>query len=246
MTTNHWQLRPLAVLDTETTGLNPQADRVIEVGIAVFQAGEIIDRYQTLVNPECEVPEEAVRITGIQSADLVDAPRFPEIAETVLRLLKDNVVVAYNLTFDKRFLEAEFARCGLNWPEVPTIDPLVFVRELHRDQGSKRLEAAAARLGIEHNDAHRALSDAIVAGHVLMALAPQLPSDLDDLLTLQNQWIIKQEQEMASWRKRQDGALSPDTVKVGLADENGLAALGPAFIYGSETDPLRALFAMIT
>lgn len=242
-----WNDCRLAVLDTETTGLNPEKDRIIEVGIAIYLRGEVVEEYQTLVDPQCEIPEEVVRITGIQPSELNGAPTFDAIVDDVYARISDHVVVAYNLAFDRRFIERELERCGRSWPDVPTIDPLVFVRELHRDQGSKRLEAVAARLGIPHPDAHRALNDAMVAAQVLFALAPQLPPGLHDLITLQQQWAIKQEQEMSGWRSRQS---SDFQVNVGggvaLVDAEGMMSLGPAFVYGSESDPLRALFSLLS
>ncbi|MCA9524624.1 MAG: 3'-5' exonuclease [Myxococcales bacterium] len=243
----NWNECKLAVLDTETTGLNPDKDRIIEVGIAIYQNGTVVEEYQTLIDPECSIPDEVVRITGIQPAELEGAPKFAEVVDDVYARLIDHVVVAYNLAFDRRFIERELERCGRAWPDVPTIDPLVFVRELHRDQGSKRLEAVASRLGIPHPDAHRALNDAIVAAQVLFALASQLPPGLHELITLQQQWAIKQEQEMSGWRSRQSSDFQVSVSGgIDLIDAEGMMSLGPAFVYGGESDPLRALFSLLS
>ncbi len=68
-----WHEMPLAVVDVETTGLDPTQERVIEIGIIQMCAGEVQDRYTQLVNPGRSVPEEVVKITGITQDDVADA-----------------------------------------------------------------------------------------------------------------------------------------------------------------------------
>jgi len=235
-----WQELPLAVVDVETTGLDPTSDRVIEIAIVHMQAGEVTDVFATLVNPEQEVPEEVVKITGIKSEDLVDAPRFGAIAAEVRARLLDRVLVAYNLAFDRAFIHEELTRAGLDLPAGIPIDPLVFIRELHKSQGSKRLSAVAERLGIPLDNAHRAQDDAVVAGKVLYAIAGQLPDRLGDLRLLQEQWEQQQKNEMASWRSQRGGGIE-SPVGMGPSVDRG-NALGPAYIYSEDTDPVRAMF----
>jgi DNA polymerase III epsilon subunit-like protein len=163
--------------------------------------------------------------------------------------LSGAVVVAYNLSFDRGFIQAELARCGRSWPDAPELDPLVFVRQLQRTQGSKKLGAVAARMGIALENAHRAVDDAEVAGRVLYGLATQLPARLRDLVELQRQWEAVQAQEFARWRRNRGasedgGLLSTDANAAGSADEeaDGTPSLGPAYVWGDETDPIRAMF----
>lgn len=234
-----WKGCPLAVVDVETTGLDPKVDRVIEIAVIEMRDGEVTDRFAALVNPDQEVPDEVVRITGIQPEQLVGAPRFATLAAEVRARLEGRVFVAYNLPFDRAFIKAELERAGLDFPEVVPIDPLVFIRELHKNQGSKRLGAVAERLGISLENAHRAADDAEVAGRILYALAPQLPARLGDLRLLQGQWERQQANDMAGWRNRRGGGM--EAVGGGLAQERG-NALGPAYIYGDDTDPVRYMF----
>lgn len=235
----NWREAPLAVVDVETTGLDPDVDRVIEIGIVHMANGEVIDTYSSLVNPERNLPEEVERITGIKAEDIVDAPKFAEVAATVMEKLQGRVFVAYNLAFDRAFVRGELERCGIAWHDPQYIDPLIFVRELHKTQGSKRLGAVAARLGISLENAHRASDDAIAAGQVLYALGAQLPADLDDLLMLQSQWEAKHDNEMAAWRNKKGNRFEG----VGGFDASNRGnALGPAYVYGEDTDPIRAMF----
>jgi len=237
--TGAWRDLDLAVVDVETTGLDPDTDRVIEIGVVHMRAGEVIDVYQSLVNPQRDLPEEVERITGIKAADVETAPTFAEVAANVRAALQGKVFVAYNLAFDRAFVRGELERCGFEWHDPRYIDPLIFVRELHKNQGSKRLGAVAARLGISLDNAHRAADDAEAAGHVLYALAGQLPQDLDDLIMLQSQWEAQHANEMASWRNKRESRF--DGVGAYDAADRG-NALGPAYIYGEDTDPIRAMF----
>ncbi len=227
---------PLAVIDCETTGLDPKVDRVIEVAIVHMQGGVVVDRYSSLVNPEQAVPEEVIKITGIDPGALATAPRFAEIADEVHRRLGDRVFIAYNLAFDRAFLTHELERVGHQLPATTFLDPLVFVRHLHKSEGSKRLTAVAERLGVPLSNAHRAADDAEAAGLVLYALLARLPERLGDLLLLQQQWEAQQRNEMATW-KGDRGAFEGVG---GFVDRGN--ALGPAYVYGDDTDPVRAMF----
>lgn len=235
-----WTDLPLAVIDVETTGLDDEEDRIIEIGIIEFRDGEVVDEYGQLVDPECPLPEETTEITGITEADLEGKPVFEEIADEVHERLTVGGIVAYNLDFDKGFVEAELDRCGLDWPEdAPEIDPLVFAREFYKDRRRKNLGTIADILDIPLEEAHRATHDAEVAGHVLFAFEERLPEKLDELLVLQAQWESEQAAKRARWRGDEKPASFADALG------EGSVGLGPAYIYSDETDPLRALYKSV-
>ena len=239
--TQSWYDTPLAVVDVETTGLDPENDRVIEIAVIQMQGGEETGRYTSLVHPGRDVPAEVTNITGLTNEDLRDAPPFEQIADDVRTALEGRAFVAYNLGFDRAFVAKELGRCGIEWVPQTPIDPLVFARELHKKAGSKRLTAVAERLGLSLENAHRAADDALVAGQVLYAFAEALPKGLDELLMLQGQWATSQENEMAGWRSRKGG----DAFGSGIGTPDGAdrgSALGPAYLYGDDTDPVRAMF----
>ena len=236
--TQDWTTCAIASVDVETTGLDPSTDRVIEIAIIHMRDGEITDRWSSLVDPGCPIPEEVTRITGLKGSDIEGAPSFADIKDEVEARLAGHVFVAYNLDFDRAFIKNELERAGGTWKEVPYLDPLIFARELHRNQGSKRLVSVAERMGIEIGQAHRAEDDAVAAGHVLYKFAPQLPASLEDLQTLQGQWATQQENERAGWRNRRENTIES---VIGGSEKRG-NALGPAYVYGDETDPVRAMF----
>ena len=237
-----WTELPLAVIDVETTGLEPADDRIIEIGIVHFEDAEVREVYGQLVDPECELPERVTEITGITQTDLEGQPTFDEIADEVESRLTGEGIVAYNLDFDRSFVEAELERAGYGWPDdSPTFDPLVFAREFFKDERRKNLGTIADKLDIPLEEAHRATHDAEVAGHVLYAFADRLPKDLDDLMVLQAQWEQAQAQQRANWRDEE--ADPSESLVSGFGDQ--AAGLGPAYVYGDEPDPLRALYKSV-
>src|SRR5690606_22426868 len=124
-------------------------DRIIEVGIVHMQGGKVVDSWGQLINPEREIPEAVVNLTGIKPEDVADKPTFGAVAAEVAARLQGRGIVAYNLPFDRKFIAAELERAQLAWPaDNPTFDPLIFARQFHKDEGSKKLGEVAARLGI--------------------------------------------------------------------------------------------------
>jgi DNA polymerase III epsilon subunit family exonuclease len=237
-----WFDLPLAVIDVETTGFNPDEDRIIEVAVIHFHRGQVTEEWGQLVNPGRPIPSAVQTLTGITDADVAAAPPFSAIAAEVAQRLQRRGLVAYNLSFDRGFIRAELTRCGLSWPDdAPIFDPLIFARQFLRD-GSKKLGKVAERLGINLVEAHRAIDDATTAGLVLYAFQDRLPARLQDLQVLQAQWERQQAQDTSNWRRprRSDDAWGIDN-----ADAAQTIGLGPAYLYGDDPDPLRALYRSI-
>jgi DNA polymerase III epsilon subunit family exonuclease len=246
-----WFDADLAVVDVETTGLNSKVDRVIEIGIIFMRQGEVVESWGQLFDPGIPIPEDVVKLTGITQDDVNGKPSFDSLAADIRTRLEGKVLVAYNLSFDRGFIQSEFERSGISWADGPALDPLVFAREFIK-QGSKRLGVVAERLGIELVEAHRATFDAEVAGRILYAFRDKLPERLEDLITLQQQWAKRQEQKMAAWRKRRGrGDESSDDTPVSQAtpqlEPQGSQdiVLGPAYIYGDDPDPVRFFYKQL-
>jgi DNA polymerase-3 subunit epsilon len=238
----NWQDLRVAVLDVETTGFDKETDRIIEVGIVTFERGDVVERWGAFVNPGIPIPEVVTKLTGITDEMVSGAPPFEGVAAEVAERLTGVGISAYNLSFDRGFVRAELGRAGFSWPEdAPYLDPLVFVRQLHKEQASKKLGDVAARLGIELAQAHRAVDDAEATGRVLYALADDLPHGLDELLILQAQWERLQERERAMWHGARGAG---DLVLQGSVGEQSVG-LGPGYLYGDELDPLRALYSSV-
>lgn len=205
-----WSRAPFVVLDFETTGLEPERDRVIEIGVACFRDGVLESTQNWLVQPGIPVPKESTDVHGIDDAMLEGKPSFGEVFAEVTTYLEGRIPVAYNHLFDSRFLLAEVRRAGLpiGGSAPPAchedgvwIDPLVWAREVQKEDKGHKLTDVCARLGIPLESAHRASFDAEATGKVLLALAPKLPTRYAELLRVQKRYAATQDLEV-TWRRR--------------------------------------------
>ena len=105
-----------AIVDIETTGSNASGSRITEIAIIIHDGTNIIDRWETLVNPEREIPLAIFSLTGINNEMVRDAPIFDDISEKVLEMLTDRIFVAHNVNFDYSFVRHQLEESGLNGP----------------------------------------------------------------------------------------------------------------------------------
>lgn len=172
-----WQEIDVALLDVETTGRDASVDRVVELGIVVGRRGEIVAKYNWLINPGMPIPAEVTAIHHITDEMVADKPRFETVAHEIAAALKGCVPAAYNALFDRAFLMSEFSRAKVDGAGVPALtrevewlDPLVWARDLQDGEKSRSLGDVATRLGIALENAHRAQDDAEAALRVLYVL----------------------------------------------------------------------------
>lgn len=161
------------ILDTETTGINPLTERVIEIGVI-----EMVNRKATgntlhvYLNPDQPVGD-SVAIHGITDDFLRDKMRFSQIAHDLREFLLGGEIIAHNASFDMNFLEAEFRRCGLPAlaGEVQVTDTLAMAKRKHAGQKNS-LDALARRYEIAPRDRtyHGALLDAEILADVYLAM----------------------------------------------------------------------------
>jgi DNA polymerase-3 subunit epsilon len=101
------------VFDTETTGLEPAKDRIIEVGCVELINGLPTGRtYETRIDPRQSLSDEIVKLVGLTDADLRGQPYFEDIVGPLMDFIGDAILVAHNADFDRNFLNAELERCG--------------------------------------------------------------------------------------------------------------------------------------
>jgi DNA polymerase-3 subunit epsilon len=176
-------MRPI-YYDTETTGVKPGKDRIIE--IAAFDPTENRE-FCTFTNPECPIPAESTAITNITDEMVKDAPRIKEALSSFTEFCKGDVVlIAHNNdAFDKLFLEAEFRRASLEIPNWIYIDSLKWSRKYRTDLPRHSLQFLREVYGIEANQAHRALDDVIVLYQIFSRMIDDLK--MDKVLSLLSQ-----------------------------------------------------------
>ena len=103
-----WQEIDVALLDVETTGRDASVDRVVEVGIVVGRRGDVVARYNWLINPGMPIPAEVTAIHHITNEMVASSPRFEAVASEIANALKGCVPAAYNALFDRAFMMSEF------------------------------------------------------------------------------------------------------------------------------------------
>lgn len=165
-----------AYLDVETTGLSPWfGDRICEIAVVRCEGDKVIDTFDILLNPERPISPGAARVNGLKDSDLRKAAHFIEVAERVVTLTKDAVIVCHNVPFDLGFLSSELGRINRHLPTILTLDTLEIARE-YFDFDSNSLQSIAHWLDIEVAGAHRALDDAFTTREVLKYFAHKLRS----------------------------------------------------------------------
>ncbi|MEI6622592.1 MAG: 3'-5' exonuclease [Actinomycetes bacterium] len=172
-----------AVVDTETTGLDPRRDRIVEIAlIELDRRGQPVSQWATLVNPDRGLG--ATHIHGITTTDIRYAHSFERYAGHILATLAGRIIVGHNIDFDVAFLRAEFGRLGVRLPAVSTI----CTAELARSAGFRpfTLAACCRRLGIENGRAHSAAEDAMATARILPRLADLQSVRVGRMLALQS------------------------------------------------------------
>lgn len=148
-----------AIVDIETTGGKYNEEGITEIAIYKYDGHKVVDQFISLVNPEREIQEFVVNLTGINSAMLRNAPKFYEVAKRIVEITEDCILVAHNAQFDYRILQTEFRRLGFQF-ERETLCTVELAKELIPDQPSYSLGKLSRSLGIPISDRHRAAGDA--------------------------------------------------------------------------------------
>ncbi len=165
------------VLDTETTGLDPQqGHRVIEIGCVEIQNRRLTgNHYHCYLNPEREVDEAAIEVHGLTTEFLSDKPRFSQIEKEFLDFVTGAELVIHNAPFDVGFLDHELRRSQPKHPGMASLcevlDTLVLAREKHPGQRNN-LDALCKRYGVDNTqrDLHGALLDAEILADVYLVM----------------------------------------------------------------------------
>ncbi|MEX0788820.1 MAG: helicase C-terminal domain-containing protein [Anaerolineales bacterium] len=169
-------MHTLVALDLETTGLDPQRDAVIEIGVVRFRGDRIEDEWSTLVNPGRPLPPFVAQLTGIQDAMLTGAPRLSSVLSQLQSFVGDLPVLGHSVHFDLSFLQPR----GL-FRDNASLDTFDLASVLLPSAPRYRLTSLAAELGVPVSDSHRALADAQTTRSVFVRLlerARQLPPGL--------------------------------------------------------------------
>ncbi|PVX47413.1 DNA polymerase-3 subunit epsilon [Flavobacterium sp. 103] len=148
-----------AIVDIETTGGNARGSRITEIAIAIHDGTKVIDRWETLVNPQQEIPLAIFALTGINNDMVRNAPIFDDISEKVLEMLTDRIFVAHNVNFDYSFVRHQLEKSGFKWT-ARKLCTVRAARKIKPGLGSYSLGNLCNSLDISLENRHRAGGDA--------------------------------------------------------------------------------------
>ncbi len=166
----------LVALDCETTGLDIARDRLVQVGGVRIRGGQVErgDHFESLVNPQMEIPEKSFAVHGIGEKDLLGEPVFSEIAGALDDWIGVSVVVGFSVGFDIAILRREHELAGIAWNPPACLDVALLARRVLPALPVYSLDTVASSLGINIVDRHSAMGDAVAAADMFVALLPGL------------------------------------------------------------------------
>ena len=203
-------------LDLETTGLDPDREKIIQVGAVKFQGDTVLDRFDTFVNPGRAIPDFIQRLTGIRPDQVSRAPHFSSVSLRLEEFLEDHPIVGHNVTFDLRFLDSHGLKLYNSHYDTWDLASFLLPRTTEYSLG-----ALARQFDLYHHRAHQAIDDAEATQQLFVTLLRRA-EELDPSLFT----YIHSLASRGNW-----------------AVANLLAGLQPA-ITGSEDDENPALFSL--
>ena len=165
----------VVVLDFETTGLSPHyGDRAIEIGAVLIEHGEIVDRFQKLMNPGFRISPFIESYTGITNEMLKGQPCCEKVMAEFSEFIAGHNIVAHNASFDKRFLDFELKRAKRAY-EGECCCSLLVSRRVYQDSPNHKLQTLVSHAGIRQTGTfHRALADAEMTAYLWMSMIDRI------------------------------------------------------------------------
>jgi len=182
-----------AIIDVETTGLKAATQKIIDIAIVLHDGRKVVDEFQSLINPERNIPANITRLTGITNDMVEEAPKFWEVARDIVLMTRDKTFVAHNVNFDYSFVRKEFSELGYLFKRRK-LCTVQLSRKLLPGKKSYSLGNICQELGCDIEDRHRAYGDARATALLfthLMALNQQEkeyapPQGMSDLTIIRN------------------------------------------------------------
>lgn len=220
MTSSNWHQGRLAAFDIESTGIDPQSDRIVTATVSVVGGGQEEDSTSWLADPGVEIPPGAASVHGIttEQARAEGRPAAEVVGEIVEKLASEVAkgvpVVAFNARYDMTMLDREARRHGVTplgerGAPVYVVDPLVIDKELWKYRKGKRTLTAVCEVynvTLSEEDAHAADADAIAAARVAWRLGEkyeELRLELPELHAKQVEWAAEQAASLEEWFRSQ-------------------------------------------
>ncbi len=159
-------MKRYAIIDVETTGGRASRDKITEIGIVIYDGKEVVEAWESLINPECYIPYGITQLTGITQEMVQHAPKFYEVARQIVELTEKTIFVAHNVRFDYSFLQHEFRRLGYTFTRKQ-LCTVRLTRKVFPGLSSYSLGNLIRHFDIPTAARHRALADAQATAHLL-------------------------------------------------------------------------------
>ena len=166
----------MVVFDIETTGLSNKTSKIIEIGAVKIKNGEIVDRMDTFVDPECPISEEITNLTSITDEMVKGAPKEAEALKIFFDFVGEDMLIAHNANFDAGFIRVAAERCGMPFTNT-YLDTLGLSRYVNPELTKHKLNIIAEHYGIEQLHHHRADDDAEVLAKIFFVMLERLRSE---------------------------------------------------------------------
>lgn len=179
-------------LDCETTGLEPKEDRLIEIAVVKFTFEQTLDTYETLIDPEREIPQVTIDIHHITDDMVKGKPKVKDILPYVLKMVGKHTIVGHGIGMDIAFIMEEAKRnqipCSID--KNPVLDTLRMAR-LYGESPVNSLESLRMHFNIPEEGAHRAMSDVIVNIEVFKYLSEKFMTTKELFHRLEKPILLK-------------------------------------------------------
>jgi DNA polymerase-3 subunit alpha (Gram-positive type) len=156
------------VIDLETTGGNPETEKIIEIGMVRIEGRRITEERSFLINPQKEIPDFVQKLTGIKKADVEFCPKIEEVIDEIVSFIGDSILVAHNTSFDVPFLNSVLKKLQRPTMDNKVICTNIMTKYLIPDIMSSNLNYMSQIFAISHSQAHRAIEDARATGKLLL------------------------------------------------------------------------------
>lgn len=156
------------VIDLETTGGNPETEKIIEIGMVKIENRRISEERSFLINPQKEIPDFVQKLTGIRKADVEHSPKIEEVIDEIIQFIGDAILVAHNTSFDIPFLNGVLKKLQRPTMDNKVICTNIMTKYMIPDIMSSNLNYMSSIFGIPHSQAHRAIEDARATGLLLL------------------------------------------------------------------------------
>jgi DNA polymerase-3 subunit epsilon len=156
------------VIDLETTGGNPETEKIIEVGMIKIENRTITEERSFLINPQKDIPDFVQKLTGIRKADVEHSPKIEEVIDEIVQFIGDSILVAHNTSFDIPFLNGVLKNLQRPTMDNKVICTNIMTKYLIPDIMSSNLQYMSQIFNITHSKAHRAIEDARATAYLLL------------------------------------------------------------------------------